>query len=441
MAPSPETTLAPAPGPSERETHAIARALLNDPARSEAFWIGGRLLTLSAERVSLADAFNRIELYRKENNSTGASQLPEASALAQVARAGDLVRVLVSAEENGSRLALAIELSSPGELRPSGEHARGLGERLVARSQAQRFVREYFYREQFLEVDTPFRVPSPGLDLYVDAISADNQWLITSPEHHMKRLLVAGAQRIFQIAHASRTEELGPLHQPEFLLVEWYRAYAGMQEVMRDTEALLTGLLSLLRGASSAQEPEPNAHPKPLNAFEYQGELYDLSRPFLQISVREAFQRFAGEEDVVRLARDDEDRYFQLLVDHIEPALAQLKRPIFLHGYPLSQASLARPAPDDPETAERFELYLAGVELCNGFGELSDPKLQRARYEQALRERAARNMPVYPLDEPFLTALEEGMPQAGGNALGLDRVIMLGLNEASLAHTVLFPVE
>lgn len=249
----------------------------------------------------------------------------------------------------------------------------------------------------------------------------------------MKRLLVAGLPRIYQIAHASRAEELGPLHQPEFLLLEWYRAYAGMAEVMEDTEALIVGVVEQVHRLVGL-EPA-------LDGVRYRGRRYDLSRPFLRISVRDAFRRFAGVEDLPRLARQDEDRYFDLLVDRVEPALAALGRPVFLHGYPISQASLARPDPADPETAERFELYWAGVELCNGFGELNDAPEQRRRYLQATSQRAARGMPVYPLDEQFLAALEEGMPPAGGNALGLDRLLMLALDEADLDAVVPFPVS
>ncbi|MCB9586823.1 MAG: EF-P lysine aminoacylase GenX [Polyangiaceae bacterium] len=300
-----------------------------------------------------------------------------------------------------------------------------------ARAAAQRFIRSYFDDAGFLEVDTPVRVQAPGLDLHVDALSAHDGWLITSPEHHMKRLLVAGLPRIYQIARASRAEELGALHQPEFLLLEWYRAYAGMAEVMADTEALVVGVVETLRSLA------PGAQ---LRDVSYQGTRFDLSRPFERVSVREAYRRFADVDDVVALARDDEDRYFELMVDRVEPGLTALQRPVFLHGYPLSQASLARPDPLDPETAERFELYWAGVELCNGFGELNDAAEQRRRYVAAIEDRRSRQMPVYPLDEPFLTALEEGMPPAGGNALGLDRLLMLALDETSLDAVVPFPI-
>ncbi|MGE3673115.1 MAG: EF-P lysine aminoacylase EpmA [Polyangiaceae bacterium] len=383
--------------------------------------VRGRLTHLSSARLVLEDAEMSLECRCTPTLQQTGSAVP-----------GDLVVAQISSVEAGVVHVGALASVAAGKLTaPSapGEHARRLGQRMRARAAAQRFVRSYFDAAGFLEVDTPVRVPAPGLDLHVDALPAHEGWLITSPEHHMKRLLVAGLTRIYQIARASRAEELGALHQPEFLLLEWYRAYAGMAEVMADTEALVVGVVQALR------DPELQ-----LARVPYRGATYDLTRPFARISVRDAYRRFAGVEDVVELARSDEDRYFELMVDRVEPGLTALGRPVFLHGYPLSQASLARPDPLDPETAERFELYLAGVELCNGFGELTDAAEQRRRYVAAIEDRRARQMPVYPLDEPFLAALEEGMPPAGGNALGLDRLLMLALDEASLDAVVPFPV-
>ncbi|MBX3181540.1 MAG: EF-P lysine aminoacylase GenX [Polyangiaceae bacterium] len=373
---------------------------------------------------------------------------------------GQLVILRLVGQGADCFLADQVEVVGAGRLTPGGEHARRLGPALKARARALGAVRALFDAQGFLEVETPVRVPCPGLDLYVDALPAHEGWLITSPEHHMKRLLVAGARRIYQITRASRAEELGPLHEPEFTLVEWYRAYAGMSCVMADTEALVrrvvaavrtfaespgTGAAATARGAggdssgaggdSSGADSDSQAR---LSDFTYQGRRYDLAAPFLRLSVREAFRRYAGEPDLSRLAQD-EDRYFDLLVSQVEPALRELSQPVFLYGYPLSQASLARPDPSDPETAERFELYLAGVELCNGFGELNDAAEQRRRYEAALRERRARGMPVYPLDERFLAALEEGMPPAGGNALGLDRLLMLALDAPAITQVLAFP--
>lgn len=394
--------------------------------------IAGRLSGISDQQLTLADA--EVERsFRLE-------------ALVQTPlELGDLVQVELG-QRSGELVISAVERRASGQL-GSGEHQRRLGRRLRARSAALRTVRGYFEAQEFLEVNTPVRVRAPGLDLHVDALPAGDHWLITSPEHHMKRLLVAGAQRIFQIAHASRAEELGAYHEPEFLLLEWYRAYAGMAQVMDDTEALVCAVAQAVHRelASSSRAPRhpgsaaDERHAEPSVELSVGERLINLTRPFPRISVRDAFERYAGVADVVTLARDNEDTYFDLLVGRVEPALAALDRPIFLHGYPLSQASLAQPDPADPETAERFELYLAGVELCNGFGELNDAAEQRRRYLEAQAERQRRGMPVYPLDEDFLAALKEGMPPAGGNALGLDRLLMLAMGEASLAGVVLFP--
>lgn len=297
---------------------------------------------------------------------------------------------------------------------------------LAARAQALRVVRELFHEEGFLEVDTPLHVPCPGLDLHVEAIAAQSGYLITSPEHHMKRLLVAGHPRIYQLGHCFRADESGPLHEPEFTLLEWYRAFAGQAAVMADTERLVCEVTQALTGSPH---------------LGLRGREIDLSRPFERWTVEQAFREHAGVEDVSELAARDEDRYFQLLVDAVEPALAAQDRPVFLCEYPISQASLARPVPGRPGYAERFELYVAGVELCNGFGELTDAREQRRRYEQALNERIARGHPQYPMDERFLSALAEGMPPAGGNALGFDRLLQLVLRANSVGDVQAFGAQ
>src|SRR5690606_6132495 len=145
--------------------------------------------------------------------------------------------------------------------------------------------------------------------------------------------------------------------------------------------------------------------------------------------------------DVADLAASDEARYFELLVSRVEPALARLDRPVFLHDYPLTQAALARPCPDDPRFAERFELYAGGIELANGYGELTDPVEQRRRFVAERRRRQAEKRPVYPLNERFLAALVEGMPPSGGNALGVDRLIALALGAPDIRAVIAFPSD
>lgn len=287
----------------------------------------------------------------------------------------------------------------------------GTGVRLELRARLIGEVRRYFNSQGFLEVDTPVRSAECGTETHVEPITSGDSYLITSPELHMKRLLVAGVPKLFQLVHCFRAGERGKLHSPEFSMLEWYRAFAGYQAVLEDTERMVSTL-----HASTCNGPRL-ALPS--------GVSVDLSLPFLRLSVREAFARFAGVPDAPALAEADEDQYFQLLVDRVEPAIAELGRPVFLYDYPASQAALARLSPSDPSVAERFELYVGDVELCNGYGELTNPVEQLARCENDRARRRALGRPVPSLPERFIGALAQGMPPASGNALGLDRLIML----------------
>jgi lysyl-tRNA synthetase class 2 len=317
------------------------------------------------------------------------------------------------------------------EPRGDGDVARftwqGVAKNLAARSRALAAARQYFTREGFLEVETPFRVPAPGVDLHLDALAAQDGYLITSPELHMKRLLVAGLPRIFQIARVSRREELGALHEPEFTMLEWYRAFAGLEHVLADTEQLVREVAEAVSGTALL--------------FGADGRQFDLALSFPRVTVREAFREYAGISDAVDLAHSDEARYFELLVGQVEPGLARESRPLFLWKYPANHAALARLCPSDPSVADRFELYVGGVELCNGFDELTDPREQRARFDQERAHRAAENRPTYPIDERFLSALQSGMPPSGGNAVGFDRLVMLATGARELAEVIAFPAR
>ncbi|HHH28271.1 MAG TPA: EF-P lysine aminoacylase GenX, partial [Polyangiaceae bacterium] len=203
------------------------------------------------------------------------------------------------------------------------------------------------------------------------------------------------------------------------------RAGATMTELMDETEALVRTMASRFRPVATPILAEP----------------CDLSGPFLRMTVAEAFERFANidEERMLHLADHDEDGFYRLLVEGVEPALATLGVPVLLHLYPAPQASLARLHPPDRRYAERFELYVADLELCNGFGELVDPVEQRQRLERDRRERDAAGLPVYPIDEGFLAALAEGLPPCAGNALGLDRLVALCLGAPRVADVMAFP--
>lgn len=299
--------------------------------------------------------------------------------------------------------------------------------KLAARARALASAREFFASRGYVEVETPIAVPSPGLDLHLDAYALEaegdrpRRFLSTSPEYQMKRLLADGAGRVFQITRAFRSGERGERHNPEFTILEFYRPHAGVDAVMRDTEQLV----ARLTGGSVTID----------------GRVIDLRPPFARIGVLDAFERFAGvaKGEALRLADHDEDAFFEKLAFVVEPRLAELPHAVFLDDYPASQASLARKKPGDPRLAERFELYVAGVELCNGFGELVDPVEQRLRLERDQAERARRGKPVYPIDERFLDALARGVPPSAGNAIGFDRLVALTAGSRRIADVLAFP--
>ena len=298
---------------------------------------------------------------------------------------------------------------------------------LVERARALRTIRAFFEARGFLEVETPLLVPSPGLDLHLDAFETNAahaaRYLVTSPEYQMKRLLADGHEKIFQIAKCFRRGEIGARHSPEFTMLEWYRAHAGVDAMMADTEQLVAAVTG--------------------SGVTIDGARFDASPPFARMPVCEAYERFAGmtRRETIAAAAHDEDRFFKVLVDVVEPAIARLPHALFLTEYPSTQASLARKKPGDPEVAERFELYLAGVELCNGFGELVDPVEQRARLEHDQDARRRRGLAVYPIDTKFLAALERGIPESGGNALGVDRLIALRCGTSAIADVMAFTTD
>ena len=300
-------------------------------------------------------------------------------------------------------------------------------QRLYARARILRSARDFFDTRGFLEIETPLVVPSPGLDLHLDApvvTTRDGErYLITSPEYQMKRLLAGGLERIYQVTKCFRNDEIGERHQPEFTMLEWYRAFSGVEAVMRDTEELVAEVARAVSGGTTLRTSRGDV---------------DVTPPWPRITVREAFGRFAKVDlrDVVA----DEERFYRLLVEEVEPALADFGA-LFLCDYPASMASLARKKPSDPRFAERFEAYVGGIELCNGFGELTCPSEQRARLTADQEVRRARGLPVYPIDERFLRALEEGMPPSGGNALGLDRLVMLALGAAHIEDVIAIPAS
>ena len=321
---------------------------------------------------------------------------------------------------------------------------------LLARGQIRTALRSWFEAEGFLEVECGALQVSPGNEAHLHAFST--RWLAetgeeqvfylhTSPEFASKKLLAAGERRIFDFARVYRNREAGALHAPEFTMLEWYRALEPYERVTADAVALA-------RRASTCLGRD---------LFSWRGKTCDPGLDPERLTLAEAFARHAGidldrvMEDRtglareaarigVRVAADDawSDLFSRILVERIEPHLGEGRLTV-LCEYPLCEAALARPVASRPAVAERFELYACGVELANGFGELTDPVEQRRRFEAEMAEKARRYSERYPLDEDFLRALEI-MPEASGVAMGFDRLVMLASGARSISDVLWTPL-
>jgi len=335
---------------------------------------------------------------------------------------------------------------------------------LVRRARLKSALRTWFDTRDFLEVETGIVQVSPGNETHLHAFSTEwtafgekqmHAYLHTSPEFAMKKLLAAGEKRIYQFAPVFRARESSPLHAGEFSMLEWYRAGEDYTALMADCADILRLAADVGgRGTFTFRgcECDPFAEPERLSlneAFErYAG--IDLALEiirwdaasletgpdgdFLARSFHEAASRTG-----VRTAPDDSwtDIYSRILCEKIEPNLG-IGRPTILDRYPVSEAALARPCPDDPRVAERFELYVCGVELANAFGELTDPAEQRRRFEADMAEKQRLYGESYPLDEDFLNALAY-MPPASGIALGFDRLAMLATGAERVEDVIFTP--
>jgi elongation factor P--(R)-beta-lysine ligase len=282
-------------------------------------------------------------------------------------------------------------------------------------------IRRFFLERDFLEVETPVRIPAPAPESHIDAMASEEWFLQTSPELFMKRLLAAGYPRIFQISKCFRAGERGDRHLPEFTILEWYRGGTDYRTLMGDCEDLITGVARELGFDGS---------------FPWQGHRIRLEVPWERITVREAFMRYATMTDAEALRMD---RFDEILASEIEPGLG-VESPVFLYEYPVELGALARVKEDDPRIAERFELYVAGLELANAFSELTDAGEQRRRFEKTLLDRRQNHRPLYPMPERFLSALPQ-MPPAAGIALGVDRLAMLFADKSRIDDVVAFPPD
>lgn len=316
---------------------------------------------------------------------------------------------------------------------------------LQARARLQSALRQWFAGEGFVEVETPILQVAPGAEVHLTGFATDwelpdgeerERWLHSSPEFAMKKLLAGGLPKLFQFARVFRNAEGSALHHPEFTMLEWYRADTGYETIMADCAALLrlTGVEALRWGEHSC---DPRAEPE-------------------RLTVSEAFRRYAGVELIATIGNADalsaasgiamhaddswDDVFFRVMFEKIEPRLG-MGRPTILCEYPISMAALARAKPGDPRVAERFELYVCGVELANAFGELTDPQIQADRLEADMDLKEELYGLRWPVDEDFLAALDHGLPDCAGIALGFDRLVMLATGAGHIEDVLWLPVR
>jgi elongation factor P--(R)-beta-lysine ligase len=326
-----------------------------------------------------------------------------------------------------------MELSQP-DYRPSASWKT-----IRLRAQLLRRARDFFHQRGFLEVETPLVSADVVVDRHLDPVSvtlADDPrrpaigrslWLQTSPEFGMKRLLAAGAEAIYQVTRAFRNGETGPLHNPEFTMIEWYRTGDGMREGMNLLSEFCETLL----------ERGPAERLSYAEAFTHHVGLDPHSASVADLRAAAERQRLAAPES---LGDDRDDWLDLLLVECVQPRLGR-PRPSILFDYPASQAALARVRDGSPPVAERFELYVEGIELANGYHELLDADVLRQRAAAANRQRIADGKPPLPAESRLLAAMDAGLPPCAGVALGFDRLVMIAADARTVAEVMAFPID
>ena len=287
---------------------------------------------------------------------------------------------------------------------------------LATRSALLKALRNVFYNADFLEVTTAVKIPAPAPEEYIESVVSENGFLRTSPELAMKRMLCAGMERIFQIGPAFRAEEKGRKHREEFTILEYYAVNWDYRRLAEFTADMVSSAAKEIFGKTS---------------IEYQSCPVDLGKHTF-ITVDEAFRKYAG---VSAFEADADGSFDELMVLKVEPELGR-ECPEFLIDYPAARASLSRLSSADPRVAERWELYIRGMELGNAFGELTDAAEQRRRFSEALKFRAAQGMHAYPEATDFLEALEHGMPESSGCAIGFDRLCMIFCDSSDIADVI-----
>lgn len=282
-------------------------------------------------------------------------------------------------------------------------------------------VRDFFVSNDFLEVETPIRCPDIIPEAHIDPVQSEGWYLTASPESCMKRLLSSGYDKIFQICKTFRKGERGKLHLPELTLLEWYEKDSTYLDLMdRCTE-----LIQFVSRSLNCPEPLP-----------YQGNTIQLNTSWQRLTVENAFKQYS---DISLSRAIDSDRFDEIISFKIEPHLGT-PIPAFLLDYPACYASLSQLKPYDPETAQRVELYIAGIELANGFTELTDPIVQKKRFEIENSHRKTQGKEILPLPQKFLADLHH-MPPAAGMALGIDRLVMLFTDSDEIGDVVTFTPE
>lgn len=422
---------------------------------ADGVWLAGRIVGILDDGFVLQDESGRLDLRWEEK-----------------VRVGDIVEARIEKEMMeddvifvGKEVDVLVACGDDFFIPPNdANYRRTVVDRTLMVKMQQRAmvldgIREFFKREEFLEVETPGLVRLPGMEPYLDVFETEfvpesgaegregraqkeRMFLITSPEYAMKKLLVSGYEKIFQLCKSFRNKETdSQLHNPEFTLLEWYRGYASYEEIMEDTERLVEFVAEKMHGKKE---------------FKWDGRRIDVSTPWPRVSVKDLFAEMAGIEPEVfedmEKFRDAvkekgytvgteacyEDLFFLVFLNEIEPKLG-FEKPVIVKDYPVEMAALAKKCPDDERYAERFEVYMAGVELCNAFTELNDPVEQRARLERERKERQKLGKTDYPVDQSFIRALELGMPPSGGNALGIDRLVMLLTDTQDIRDVLFFP--
>lgn len=282
-------------------------------------------------------------------------------------------------------------------------------------------IRQFFIEKGYLEVETPHRIPTPAPESHIDAIPSGTWFLHTSPELCMKRLMASGYEKIFQICRCWRERERGGLHLPEFTLLEWYRTGGDYHSLMEECEGLIR---FVARAIGLGQK------------IIFRDREIDLSKPWQEISVKEAF-RFYTKISITEAL--EQNLFDEIMVQEIEPNLG-VEIPTFIYDYPAERGALARLKQEDPSVAERFELYIGGLELANGFSELVDSEEQRKRFHLENENRQSIGKRIYSMPDKFLAELDN-MPPSAGIALGVDRLVMVFWDAKTIDEVVAFTPE